>query len=330
MLSFKQFLTEGGVGGHMAHPFDIASTGKELIDRFKEAISYIKSGGSSVKIDGINASLRLVDGKFVLDRGSAKPLDLKGVRPEDLEARFGKGHGFIDKGKKIISIFDAAFPSTKKELKELGLLDNPNILFNTEYVEGQTNVIQYKGIDNFLAIHGLKEIKVKNTNPKTGEPTSRVSVNISFNRAALDAYIQKLDKVAEKYGFKVLGSVGVTFKKEPNLNVPLSQKLTLNGQTKTLAQWLSGVKIQTPLITKKEFVDLMASDKKGMSDKQVTDYVIYYATITLGDEILKNSTSPLGDLEDQEGIVVKDKAGDLYKITGSFITKGMTSSFQQK
>ena len=314
----------------MAHPFDIASTGKELIDRFKEAISYIKSGGSSVKIDGINASLRLVDGKFVLDRGSAKPLDLKGVRPEDLEARFGKGHGFIDKGKKIISIFDAAFPSTKKELKELGLLDNPNILFNTEYVEGQTNVIQYKGIDNFLAIHGLKEIKVKNTNPKTGEPTSRVSTNISFNRAALDAYIQKLDKVAEKYGFKVLGSVGVTFKKEPNLNVPLSQKLTLNGQTKTLAQWLSGVKIQTPLITKKEFVDLMASDKKGMSDKQVTDYVIYYATITLGDEILKNSTSPLGDLEDQEGIVVKDKAGDLYKITGSFITKGMTSSFQQK
>ena len=74
----------------------------------------------------------------------------------------------------------------------------------------------------------------------------------------------------------------------------------------------------------------MASDRKGMTDKQLNDYIVYYATITLGDEILKVATSPLGDLEDQEGIVVKDKSGNLYKITGSFIIKGMSSSFQQK
>ena len=330
MLSFKQFLIEGGVGGHMAHPFDIANNGKELVDRFKEAIQYIKDGSSSVKIDGINASLRLVNGKFVLDRGSAKPLDVKGVRPEDLEARFGKGHGFVDKGKKIIQIFDAAYPSTKSDLAKLGLTDNPNILLNVEYVEGQTNVIQYKGMDNFLAIHGLKEIKPKKTDPETGEPTSRTSSNIPFNKAAMDMYINKLDKVASKYGFKVLGSVGVEFKKEPNLNKVLSQKLTLNGETKSLSQWLNKVKIQTPLITKKEFVDIMNSDKEELTPKQIDDYVTYYATILLGDEILTNSTSPLGDLEDQEGIVVKTKSGDLYKITGSFILKGMQSEFQKK
>jgi hypothetical protein len=330
MLSFKQFLIEGGVGGHMAHPFDIANNGKELVDRFKEAIQYIKGGSSSVKIDGINASLRLVNGKFVLDRGSAKPLDVKGVRPEDLEARFGKGHGFVDKGKKIIQIFDAAYPSTKSDLAKLGLTDNPNILLNVEYVEGQTNVIQYKGMDNFLAIHGLKEIKPKKTDPETGEPTSRISSNIPFNKAAMDVYINKLDKVASKYGFKVLGSVGVEFKKEPNLNKVLSQKLTLNGETKSLSQWLNKVKIQTPLITKKEFVDIMNSDKEGLTPKEIDDYVTYYATILLGDEILTNSTSPLGDLEDQEGIVVKTKSGDLYKITGSFILKGMQSEFQKK
>ena len=80
MLSFKQFLLlEGGAGGHMSHPFDIAKDGKELIDLFKQAVDYIKKGSSSVKIDGVNAAARLVDGKFVLDRGSAKPLDIKEI-----------------------------------------------------------------------------------------------------------------------------------------------------------------------------------------------------------------------------------------------------------
>lgn len=330
MLSFLQFLAEGGVGGHMAHPFDIASNGKELVDRFQEAIDFIKAGSSSVKIDGINASLRLVDGKFVLDRGSAKPLDVKGVRPEDLEARFGPGHGFIEKGAKIIQIFDASYASTKKELGQLGLLDNPNILLNIEYVEGKTNVIQYKGAKNFLAIHGLKEIKPKNINPKTGEATSRVSTNIPFNQAAMNAYIAKLDKVAGKYGFKVLGNVDVEFKKEPNLQSVLSQKLTLNGSTKTLSQWLATVKvIDTPLITKKEYVEISKGDKKNLDEKQLSSYIVYYATIVLGDEILKNATSDLGDLADQEGIVIKRKDGSLYKITGSFIVKGMVSDFNK-
>ena len=303
MLSFKQFiLSEGGVGGHMAHPFDIAHNGKELVKKFEEAISFIKAGSSSVKIDGINASLRLVDGKFVLDRGSAKPLDIKGIRPEDLEARFGKGHGFVDKGKKIIDIFDMAYGKTKEDLKKLGLVDNPNILFNIEYVEGQTNVIQYKGIKNFLAIHGLKEIKTKNVNPKTGEPTSRISNNIPFNKAVLDDYIKKLDAVAIKSGFRVLGSVDVTFKKEPNLSIPLKERLTLNGVTKTLSAWLAGVTIQTPLITKKEFVDILNSDRSGLDKKQLNDFIIYYATIKLGDEILQNATSPLGDLSQQGNV----------------------------
>lgn len=330
MLSFLEFLAEGGAGGHMDHPFDISTTGKGLVDVFKEAIEYIKKGETSVKIDGINASLRLVDGKFVLDRGSAKPLDIKGVRPEDLEDRFGKGHGFIDKGKKIITIFDSAFDSTKADLKKLGLIDNPNILLNVEYVEGQTNVIQYKGVKNFLAIHGLKEIKAKKVDPKTGEPTSRIATNIPYNTSAMASYIQKLNKAAAKFGFSVLGSVGVEFTKTPNLSVPLREKITLNGETKTLDAWLSGVKITTPLITKKEFVEILDGDRMGLTPKQLNDFIVYYATIKLGDEILHSCTSPLGDLKDQEGVVVKRKDGSLYKITGSFILKGMTSEFQKK
>jgi hypothetical protein len=328
MLSFKSFLVlEGGAGGHMAHPFDISSNGKELIDVFKEAIDFVKSGKTSVKIDGINASLRLVDGKFVLDRGSAKPLDIKGIRPEDLEARFGEGHGFVDKGKKIIEIFDAAYPKIKPELKKLGLLDNPNILFNTEYVEGQTNVVQYEGIDNFLAIHGLKEIKVNKTNPKTGAITSRVASNISFDQAAMSSLIKKLNTVAKYFGFKVLGNVGVKFKKNPDLNKVLSEKITLNEQTKTLGEWLSNLTFKTPLITRADYINIMISDKKDLTEKQLTDYLVYVATIKLGDEILKSATSDLGDLEGQEGIVIRRDDNSLYKITGSFVLRGLESAF---
>ena len=328
MLSFRSFLLrEGGAAGHMDHVFDLSSDGKGLLEVFKEAVNFINSGKSSVKIDGINASLRLVDEKFVLDRGSAKPLDVKGIRPEDLESRFGAGHGFITKGKKIIDIFDAAYPSIKTELKALGLIDNPNILLNTEYVEGQTNVVQYKGIDNFLAIHGLKEIKVKSIDPKTGAPKSRTAENISFDNKAMANLIKKLDKVANKFGFKVVGNVGVEFKTQPNFVKVTSEKITLNGETKSLGDWLAETKFKTPLITRKEFIDIMNSDKTNLTPKQLSDYIVYIATIRLGDEILKNATSVLGDLEGQEGIVIKRDDGSYYKITGSFVLRGLESAF---
>lgn len=329
MLTFRQFLIEGGAGGHMAHPFDIADTGKELIQIFNDSISEINSGKTSLKIDGINASLRLVNEKFVLDRGSANPLDISGIRPEDLEARFGQGHGFVDKGKKIIDIFDAAYPKTKQELKKLGLIDNPNIMLNVEYVEGQTNVVQYN-IQNFLAIHGLKEIKTKNINPKTGVIKSRVAENISFDKTAMDSYIKKLSEVATKdFEFAVVGNIGVQFENQPNLNKVLSTEITLNNETKTLNDWLQNIRIIKPLITKKEYLQIAASDKTNLTEKQISDYIIYYATIYLGDEILKNATSMLGSLEDQEGIVLTRDDGSYYKITGKFFLRGMESSFQK-
>lgn len=328
MVSFLEYLIEGGAGGHMAHPFDIAKTGKELIQRFEEAIQYLKAGSASVKIDGINASLRLVNELFVLDRGSAKLLDIKGVRPEDLESRFGVGHGFIEKGKTIISIFDDAFYTSKKDLQKLGMIDNSNLLLNIEYVEGKTNVVEYKGITNFIAIHGMKEIKAK-TVDKEGNPKSRETFEHPYDQKVMDDYIVKLNEFAADYGFQVVGKVSVKFKHEPNFNIILNKKITLNKISKTLGQWLAGVKIQFPLITKKEFVEILASSKENLSDKQINDFIIYQATIDLGDEILQSTTSDLGDMDTQEGIVIKRSDGSLYKITGSFILKGMESGFKK-
>ena len=49
--------------------------------------------------------------------------------------------------------------------------------------------------------------------------------------------------------------------------------------------------------------------------------------MVLGDDILDSITSDLGDSKDQEGIVVRGLYPDVFKITGSFIIKGMQSQF---
>jgi len=336
----NEVISEGGAGGHMAHPFDFVDTGAKLVDVFAKAIKSLKQGAGSVKIDGINASIRMVNGQFVMDRGSAKPLDIKGMRPEDLQTRFGAGHGFVNIGARVINIFDAAISSTQTELKTLGLLDNPNILFNIEYVEGQTNVLGYGEIGNFLAIHGLKEIKPK-TFGKDGTVKSREAVEIPYDKTAMQSYINKLNVVAMKSGFKVLGSVDTTFKSKPNLASVLTQSVTLyptgEAVTKSLKDWLKGLKFTTPLITREQF--LKAVDSKNISqdlpnidlNKIITDTIVYLTTIKLGDEILKSATSEIGDLDKHEGIVVRDSSisNSPFKITGSFIIKGLGSKFKK-
>jgi hypothetical protein len=336
----NEVIQEGGAGGHMAHPFDFSSNGKDLVNAFVKAVDSLKQGGGSVKIDGVNASIRLVNGQFVMDRGSAKPLDIKGMRPEDLPNRFEPGHGFINIGTKVINIFDEAIPSTKSELKKLGLLNNPNILFNIEYVEGTTNVVGYGDIGNFLAIHGLKEIKPK-TFGKDGSVKSRVAVEIPYDKAAMQSYINKLNKIAMKYGFKVLGSVGTSFKSDPNLAKVLREPVTLYptevAETKSLKDWLKNVKINLPLITREQFIN--ASNSKNITQdfagqdvqKIINDTIVYLATIKLGDEVLKNATSEIGDLDKHEGIVVRDPNiyNNPFKITGSFIIKGLESKFKK-
>jgi len=345
---FGEILNEGGVGGHMAHPFDFTNTGSDLIKVFEDSIKSIEKGNSSVKIDGVNSSIRLTDieGKkqFVLDRGSASDLDIKGVTKSDLPSRFpSKGeseHGFIKIGGNVLDIFNDSISSTQSELKKLGLLDNPNILLNIEYVEGKSNVIGYENIGNFLAIHGLKEVKPKNIDPKTGKVKSRQTSEISYNDKVMKDYINKLDKIASKYGFKVLGSVDTKFKSKPNLSKALSEKITLYPEgkpvSKSLNEWLKEANFETPLITKKDFIK--ATNSKNITqdfpekdiDKVINDSIVWIATIKLGDEILKNADSEIGSLDTQEGIVIRDNSiysGGPFKITGKFILQGMESSF---
>jgi hypothetical protein len=334
-------LLEGGAAGHMAHPFDFTNTGKELIGVFKKSIESLKKGTGAVKIDGLNASIRLVNGKFVMDRGSAKPLDVKGMRPEDLQQRFGQQHGMVNVGTKVITIFDEAYSTIKPELKSLGMTENPNILLNIEYVEGKSNVITYTNLGNFLAIHGTNEVYVK-TRTADGTPRSRESIEVSYDKNAMVRLIEKLNPIAKKHGYTILGSVNTTFKHDPNLNKILSEKVSIKFSNKTiektLVQWLATVKIPKPMITKLEFKSVFGDkpvdtifDKSVIKEK-IYGAITYLATIKLGDEVLSNLTSEIGDANTQEGVVIRDSTiyNKPFKITGSFIIRGLESSFQKK
>lgn len=355
MISFKQhfnLLNEGGAAGHMAHPFDIPSvrTGNDLISFFKKAVSSITKNPPSVKIDGVNASFRLIDteeGKeFALDRGSMKPLDLQGITIDKLLDRFGEGHGMVNAGQKLLTIMNEAIPEIEPELKKLGLWENANRFFNTEFVEGQTNVLQYD--NDFLAIHGINEFF-------QATPRRRGSKEVEYSPKVLQLLIDKLNKFAEPYGFKVYGSVPAELTKNPNFEHVLNKNFNViignEKISKPLKQFLSdaknpfGDKItlqdgkKVGALSKFVYMQILNGVPVDTFVKDEADYqkaidgaVIYHATRLLGDELLTTLTSPMGDVKYHEGIVIRDpKFHDKpVKVTGEFIVGGMASKFRSE
>ena len=352
-------LTEGGAAGHMAHPFNLpnVNSGKELLDIFEKSADSLDKNPGSVKIDGVNSSIRLIDldgeKQFVMDRGSKKPLDIKGITKDDLVNRFGDGHGMVKVGGEVLDIFNEALPSLENDLKKLGVWDDPNILFNMEYVSGKTNVQDYGS--NFIAIHGLNRIESKEVQGKRQMLTKRVSSEISYSKKALDDLLDNLKPIAKKQGFEVYGSVPTKMSKKPNFNSALSQnysvEFTEEVKTQPLSKWLDEISA----IPKDEFIFITrdnTSKKVGAVSKQVYQlilnkenvddlfdendkkkaidgFVTYLATEKLGDEVLKVLDSPMGSVENHEGVVIRDEniASVPFKITGKFILGGLTSDF---
>ena len=352
-------LTEGGAAGHMAHPFDLPNvkSGRDLKNIFMVAATSLNTNPGSVKIDGVNASIRLItlDGikQFVMDRGSKKELDIKGITKDDLLNRFGDGHGMVKIGGEVLDMFNTALPQIENDLKALGAWEDPNILFNMEYVSGKTNVQDYGS--NFIAIHGLNKIESKEVQGKRKMLTKRVSSEVSYNKSALQSMLDNLSPTAKKQGFKVYGSVPTEMKKKPNFNSALSQNYSVESteevKTQPLSKWLDEVSA----IPKDEFIFITrdnTSKKVGAVSKQVYQlilngeniddlfndndkkkaidgFVTYLATEKLGDEVLKVLDSPMGSVENHEGVVIRDEkiASVPFKITGKFILGGLISDF---
>jgi hypothetical protein len=359
MLTFKQFLLEGGVAGHMAHPFDLpnARTGKDLINIFNKLVNSLKKKPSSVKIDGVNASIKLITNaegnkEFAMDRGSNRPEDVEGVTISKLTSRFPEGHGMIETGKTVLNIFNTAIPSIEPELKKLRMWNNPKILFNMEFVKGATNVIGYA--NNFLAIHGLNEI-IEVKSPVRGS-ISRASKEISYDKKALLSLIAKVNPIAKKSGFDVEHEFTVE-QGNVDFNDVLNSSFTVNYDTKNivtrpLKEWLS--KAVNPRADKiklasgksisamslENFKNITGGvpmhtyigDNKKDIEKAINGALFYHTTLKMGDKIKQAANSKLGNIGNQEGIVVRDNtiSANPVKITGSFITGKEAGKFAKR
>lgn len=356
MNNFKSyFLTEGGAAGHMAHPFDVLTvkTGKDLISFFNKAYNSLRRHSASLKIDGVNVSIKLVNTgseetpiwQFALDRGSMKPLDVKGITIKDLKDRFGEGHGMVLAGEKTLAIMNAAIPSISRELEKLGFYTDPNLFFNTEFVQGRTNVLTYD--QDFLAIHGINKFY-------QATPNRRASMEVSYDKNTLNTLIEKLNEVAKKHNFKVFGDVPAKLEKTPDYNSVLNQPFTViqNGQKseETLRK-----RLETATNPVKKTIKLNNGKTVSALSKEVYVYVlngtpleqfvankkdfktaidgaaIYHATRVLGDALLKVVNSEMGEADKHEGIVIRDLSisPNPVKVTGNFILKGLESQFRK-
>ena len=267
--SERNLLTEGGAGGHMRHPFDIMDVkdGHTLIKKFEQIAKEIEGGNlPDTKIDGTNTSIKVINGEqFAMDRGSSKPIDVEGITVDRLPERFkpdpetGKEHGMVPAGKNVLGIFNEDFDNIKPELETLGMLNDPTKFFNMEYVKGTTNVLAYD--HDFLKIHGVSQFYEKNDrrgnrvrpglerpiNKETNKPIKDPSVPVAYDQSVMDALVEKLNKSAENYGFKVYSSIpskatgGFDFSPVMSVAAPVTLS-DGNVEEKTLGERLKNAK----------------------------------------------------------------------------------------
>ena len=346
-------------------------TGNDLLDFFEKAKKFVeKKDAGAVKIDGVNVSFKVVEAdgvhQFAVDRGSMKEIDIGGITMGRVDQRFPEGHGMRPAIKTLLMILNKSLRNIKDELEALGMWDNPSLFLNTEYVAGTTNVTQYD--ENFLAIHGLNQFYERtaksgaskgNTRPGASRPegVKAPSTEVPYDPKVMTKLIKKLNVVAKDYGFQVYGSVPTQRLEDSDIDFSstLSQPFTVQISddreiTKPLKDWLSEasnpryktVKLKNGKKTHPLHKELYKAILNGSpaivdliedADAEAAIYgaVFMHATRMLGNDILRGLTSPMGDVMNHEGVVLRDEkmfGPNPVKITGEFILGGMSSAFQ--
>tara|TARA_R110000824_G_scaffold109571_5_gene257284 strand:+ start:470 stop:2575 length:2106 start_codon:yes stop_codon:yes gene_type:complete len=195
--------------------------------------------------------------------------------------------------------------------------------------------------------------------PKTGKekPIKDPSREIPYNPKAMESLVEKLRPYAKKYNFEIYSSIPTERITDSDIDFSstLSQPLPIarsegSVETKTLKDWLSQVSnprynsvklkngktkhalhrdLYIAIVERNIPVDDLVEDQDV--DEAIQGAVIMHATRMLGNDVLNGLTSPMGDVMDHEGVVLRDKkifGPKPVKITGEFIVGGMESAFQ--
>ena len=144
-------------------------------------------------------------------------------------------------------------------------------------------------------------------------------------------------------------------KKKPNFGAALSKTYTIKSnegdKTQTLDRWLgetdsipkddfifmnvNSTKKKVGAVSKQVYINILQGEnidnlfEEEDKQKAIEGFITYLATEKLGDEVLKVLDSPMGSVENHEGVVIRDEkiANVPFKITGKFILGGMVSDF---
>jgi hypothetical protein len=272
-------LKEGAAGGHMKHPFDLPKikSGKDLVDYFEKAASWLEENPGSLKLDGANTSFKIIgepgERKFAVDRGSMKPADLAGITADNVKDRFPReGHGMHTAIPLQLKVLDDAFAelgglekaAEKNKVLKM-MIEDPSFYLNAEFVqrdeEGRSpNVVQYD--HDFIALHGLKQFYEKfnrqqekvRTGAERPEDVAASEPGGDITGEDISSAIREIvsiaDKEARKYNFRVHGDIPTqkaANTEKIDFSAALSTPVTIwedsEGEkiTKSLSQWLSEV-----------------------------------------------------------------------------------------
>lgn len=337
----ENLLCENGVGGHIHHVFDIdwVKSGNDILKCFYKIIDSLEHTASTLKLDGINVSLKIVNNQFVVDRGSNKDRDINGITLQNVDTYINTDSILNYAIKTTLIIFNSALNECKSELQQLGLLDNPNILLNCEYINGKTNIIDY-GDKKLISIIGVSEQQLING--------TRQFVGTSYNNTAMQSFIEKVNNAAKKYNYHILGNIKCKLTDIPSLDSILTVNVSVYYNdtkiiTKSLYEWLSTIKripidikfkttnnktiscvsqnVLISLLNKTKLVDYVVDE--NMYQYVIDGYIVYLTEILLGQTILDKIKAGYVLSDTIEGIVVNDKtiSNQPIKITGNFILK---------
>lgn len=304
----------GGAAGHMKHPFDLPAveTGEDLKQFFETAADWVIENTAVLKIDGVNASFKLIDSpdavngkEFALDRGSAKPIDIEGITTSRVGERWPPEHGMHAATIILLDIFNKALwheagAHITEELQQLGLWDDPTKIFNAEFVLKHLNVKEYK--TNFIALHGInkfdwvtKKRRASKEIPYEKDVLESIRDKVApFAKAAKDLTRERNNLDMEVYTSVPIESlrddggapIRADFSKTLNSVFPIHQRYGEPPVERSLDDWLSGA--DNPRDAK---VPLVTGRKPGALSKEIYKIVL-------------NTTEPLADLlgDDEEYI----------------------------
>jgi hypothetical protein len=203
---------------------------------------------------------------------------------------------------------------------------------------------------------GLERPMVFDPKKKQMVPISNKSREIPYDPAVMNRLVKKLQPYAKEYGFEVYSSVPASKKEDLNidfsdvLSQPFTVKLSDDREiTKPLGDWLKEANIprfrtvklangkKTHALHRQLYLNILGAETPVVDmieDKDAEDAiygaVIIHATRMLGNEILNALTSPMGDLTDHEGVVLRDEklfGPNPVKITGEFIVGNLAGGF---